>query len=809
MPAHSRISCVFIALLGLPALLTAADPAPDAPPPPADSSPLAEFFGFLPVEIFKLHDRSESLLVGDINQDGKNDIVSCDNSHSRLDLLQQRIPGATPDPLPPVGLNSFPSDTRYNHVKLPLDKAAASLALGDFNRDGRLDIACLAMPDRLVIRFQSEQGTWKRQISLRLPDIQPAQWILAAGDLNHDQQADLALLGRKETFVFLKITEREIPQPQKLMNTNERPGLLQIQDLNGDGRQDLSYLTNDDGNSSLAVRLQSPEGELGPELQFNLNGPRAIHLADLDQKPGVEIVSIHAQTNRVRVHQISKDPADSTENTSQLVQFGLPGAGTREQELVVGDVTGDGRNDIVSIDPDAAELILYPQSETSGLTRGEKFPTLIGGTQIRLANLDQQPGDEILVLSPKEKSIGLSRSVEGRISFPKALPIQGEPLLMETVTLPPPKTLSETMPPSTGLLYVSKPNGSSEHHLYALKPQVTPAGEMEWTPLPFGEKTDIKLDLPRAPERLLLFQSGDTRLLIFYLGGDKPPRIYRLTPEFELTPLPESPQQGTALLTSKSVQRADLEQPALMVTQGNVARSLILKKSTGDEPLGWEILDQYNATETGSTLVAAAALDFDDQPGPEIALIDQGTRKIRLLRREEGTYRPYKEVELGPFACTSCQTADLNHDGKLDLLLNGKGRFAVLYAGGTEYHLKELAVFETQLDDVHFQDVTAGDLNHDGHIDLALIDTKSHRVEITSFFPGVGLKSALSFKIFDSKHLADKTGDDQEPRESLIADVTGDNLADLLLLTHDRLLLYPQDPGETSPSDKDKTAANP
>ena len=35
-----------------------------------------------------------------------------------------------------------------------------------------------------------------------------------------------------------------------------------------------------------------------------------------------------------------------------------------------------------------------------------------------------------------------------------------------------------------------------------------------------------------------------------------------------------------------------------------------------------------------------------------------------------------------------------------------------------------------------------------------------------------------------------------EPRESAIADVTGDGRADLILLVHDRVLVYPQDDGK-------------
>ena len=143
--------------------------------------------------------------------------------------------------------------------------------------------------------------------------------------------------------------------------------------------------------------------------------------------------------------------------------------------------------------------------------------------------------------------------------------------------------------------------------------------------------------------------------------------------------------------------------------------------------------------------------------------------------------------------------ADLDGDARDDLLLFGEGRFSVLYAGRTDPRLVELANYETDLDRTFLADSLVGDLNGDGAPDVAALEVRSHFVELLRP-AGAGARTprferALYWKLFEEKNFDGEGGGGLEPREGAIADVTGDGRADLLLLVHDRVLIYPQDDG--------------
>ena len=83
-------------------------------------------------------------------------------------------------------------------------------------------------------------------------------------------------------------------------------------------------------------------------------------------------------------------------------------------------------------------------------------------------------------------------------------------------------------------------------------------------------------------------------------------------------------------------------------------------------------------------------------------------------------------------------------------------------------------------------------MNGDGFVDIVSLDAGEQMCEILTLSEQSKLLYATGFKVFESKLFTGGEQEEQEPSQAVIADVTGDGAADLLLLAHDRVLIYPQ-----------------
>ncbi len=472
---------------------------------------------------------------------------------------------------------------------------------------------------------------------------------------------------------------------------------------------------------------------------------------------------------------------DETAKRGRLLFYPLPHGNTRGRSLDLGDLDGDGLVDVVVSDPSNAQFFVYRQAKGTGLGSSQGSPNLVGGRTVRLADLDGDKKAEVYVLSEQEKQIGQSLLAGDRLTFPAPLPTSGEPVALEIADLDGDKqgevvyVTRDKAPGSTADLFT----------LRALKREKSGG----FIPFRWGQTDSVPLkDVPDAPTvqvvdvnrdgqpDVLLYTSSGPRALLLGRQGEPPaPAAGGLGPLTDIGPA--------------GLSQVDLDGPALLLAQKAYARNLLLDKDGH-----WVVKDQYNTGRNSASVVGVAVLDTDGDGVKEIALLDRTSKSLLYLEKRNGVYRPGGMLSVGPFDLQRMHVADLNGDGRDDLLLAGAERFGVVLTGSKGQRLKLVHSYEPSREQARLSDLIVGDLNADGQPDIALIDPGEHFVEIITKGSSGEFERAMAFKVFERKSMRN-VSDLVEPRDLGVGDVDGDGRTDLVLIVHDRILVYRQDPG--------------
>ena len=109
------------------------------------------------------------------------------------------------------------------------------------------------------------------------------------------------------------------------------------------------------------------------------------------------------------------------------------------------------------------------------------------------------------------------------------------------------------------------------------------------------------------------------------------------------------------------------------------------------------------------------------------------------------------------------------------------------------WHIGPLSSYETDFEDVSYDLFSVGDINGDGDREVILVDGQKHLLEVLKYTESDDWKSMLHFTVFDENlYYRGRKGGSVEPREVVIADFTSDQLQDVAVLVHDRVIVYPQ-----------------
>jgi hypothetical protein len=355
-------------------------------------------------------------------------------------------------------------------------QSPASVAIGDFNRDGKLDMAVASYPqtvDGISVLLGNGDGTFRAPVyysggvnpgSLAAADFrgnglldlavagasgidillgngdgtfQPATqysipgapFFVAAGDFNNDHKLDLVFISFGSIGVMLGNGDGSFQAPI-YFSPPHAPSGLGVGDFNHDGKLDLAIGEQFGGTSQVQIYLGNGNGtfQLGDTYAVGVS-PNSIAVADLRKNGKLDLAVACSGTGAIFVLL-----GNGNGTFQQAVSYTGPGFA---YWVAVADLNGDGKLDLAGANfslgtsPPTTEVSIFLGNGDGTFGPPTNYPSGGENTYIAIGdfNNDKKPD---LVVTDSLNNDALVLLNTGAVSFSPTTPLVYPPQLLKT-----------------------------------------------------------------------------------------------------------------------------------------------------------------------------------------------------------------------------------------------------------------------------------------------------------------------------------------------------------------------------------------
>ncbi|CAC5342316.1 FG-GAP repeat protein (fragment) [Planktothrix rubescens CCAP 1459/22] len=322
--------------------------------------------GFAPKVDFSTGFNPQSVSIGDFNGDGKLDLATANfNDNTASILLNTTANGAT-------------TPTFATKVNFTTGSTPRSVSIGDFNGDGKLDLAVANYTNSnnaSILLNTTATGATTPTFNPKVDfTTGSGSTSVSIGDFNSDNKPDLAVSNQNGASVSILLnTTTNATTPTFATKVDFTVGSqatsVSIGDFNGDGKLDLA--TANTNSSTVSILLNTTANgattpTFAPKVDFSTGfNPQSVSIGDIngDGKPDLAVANSLSATVSILLNTTANGATTPTFATK--VDFTT---GSRPLSVSIGDLNGDGKPDLAVANYSSSTVSILLNTTANGAT---------------------------------------------------------------------------------------------------------------------------------------------------------------------------------------------------------------------------------------------------------------------------------------------------------------------------------------------------------------------------------------------------------------------------------------------------------
>jgi uncharacterized protein (TIGR03437 family) len=291
-----------------------------------------------------------SVAVGDFNGDGKPDLAICNQTDGTVTILLNSSTGVF---------------TAATNSPFAVGAEPASLVVGDFNGDGKLDLAFAnVLGNNVTLLLGNGTGGFTAATSSPFA-VGAGPHSLVAADFNGDGKLDLAVANATDGTVTVLLSSGSggfTAAPGSPFSAGADPIFVAAGDFHGGGKPDLAIVN--EGKGTVTVLLNNGSGGFtaSPASPFTVGSqPVAVAVGDFNGDGKTDLVVTNSGDNTV-TELLGNGSGGFTQAAGSPFKVG-----TDPQFVAVADFNGDGKPDlaVANYDDSTVSILLNSYSSTA------------------------------------------------------------------------------------------------------------------------------------------------------------------------------------------------------------------------------------------------------------------------------------------------------------------------------------------------------------------------------------------------------------------------------------------------------------